>query len=130
MCEDRRRKKEGPTGDAMSKTFQFGDGNSPNGAHLDARRSRPLNQVREGQSATWTRADLYSAVLTYCKTHTKEEATDIFYHCCRAKHPDDVPNYAFGTVIGMMVQEMTDRPHESEVAHRPPVLRLPRKDNA
>jgi hypothetical protein len=106
----------------MSKTFKFGDGSAPNGAHLDVRGHRP--------SAVWTRGDLNYAVQAYCRNHTAEQATEIFYHACRVTHPDHVPDYAFGAVIGLLVVEITDRQYETEVAHRP-TLRLPmRKDIA
>jgi hypothetical protein len=49
---------------------------------------------------------------------------EILYHCARVTHPDHVPSHAFGAIIGMIAQEITDRPHEDEVAHRP-TLRLP-----
>ena len=108
----------------MSKTFKFGDGNAPNGARWDIRRGshRP--------PAVWTRADLNYTFAAYCRTHTADQASEIFYHCARVTHPDHVPNYAFGAVISMMAQELADRPDEAEVEHRP-TLRLPvKKDNA
>ncbi len=100
----------------MSKTFKFADGHCASGARWDVRRG--------GRPAVWTRSDLNYAVSAYCRNHTAEQAAEIFYHCCRVKHPDHVPSYAFGTVIAMMVSEMSDRPNEDEVAHRP-TLRLP-----
>lgn len=100
----------------MSKTFQFSDGQSANGAWLDVRPG--------GRPAIWNRNDLNYAVVAYCKTHSPDQLVEILHHCARVTHPDHVPSYAFGAIIGMIAQELADRPSEAEVAHRPP-LRLP-----
>lgn len=101
---------------AMGKTFKFSDGQGASGQRFDVKRG--------GRPAIWTRTDLNYAVVAYCRNHSPEQLVEILYHCARVTHPDHVPNYAFGAVMGMIAQELTDRPHEDEVAHRP-TLRLP-----
>ena len=98
----------------MSKTFKFSD--SLGGHRFDARRG--------GRASIWSRTDLNYAVVAYCRNHSPDQLVEILYHCARVTHPDHVPSHAFGAIIGMIVQEITDRPHEDEVAHRP-TLRLP-----
>lgn len=100
----------------MSKTFKFSDGLAASGDRLDA--------MRGGRPAIWKRTDLNYAVVAYCRNHSAQQLVEILYHCARVTHPDDVPMYAFGSVMGMIAQEITDRPYEDEVAHRP-TLRLP-----
>ena len=100
----------------MSKTFKFSDGLAASGDRLDVRRGR--------RPAIWSRDDLNYAAVAYCRNHTPQQLVEILYHCARVTHPNHVPSYAFGAVIGMIAQEITDRPSEAEVAHRPP-LRLP-----
>ena len=103
---------------AMSKTFKFSDGLAASGDRLDVRRGR--------RPAVWSREDLNYAVVAYCKNHSPQQLVEILYHCARVTHPNHVPSYAFGAVIGMIAQEITDRPYEDEVAHRPSLrLRLP-----
>jgi hypothetical protein len=100
----------------MSKTFKFSDGLAAGGQHLDVKRG--------GRLAVWTRTDLNYAVVAYCRNHSPQDLVEILYACARVTHPDHVPSYAFGAIMGMIAQEITDRPHEEEVAHRP-ILRLP-----
>ncbi len=102
-------------GAAMNKPFTFGDGQAAGGAKLDARLGK--------RPAIWTRDDLNYAVRAYCKTHTQQQAVEIFYHCCRVMRPGMVPSYAFGAVIGMMAQELTGRPWAAEASHTPPTRR-------
>ena len=103
----------------MSKTFKFSDGLAASGDRLDARRGR--------RPAIWNRADLVYAITAYCRNHSPQQLVEILYHCARVTHPDHVPTYAFGAIIGMIAQELADRPHEDEVAHRPSLrLRLAR----
>lgn len=102
----------------MSKTFKFGDGHSAKGSRWDVRRN--------GRQSIWTREDLYYAVQAFCKTHTPQEAVEIFYQCARVKRPEDVPTYAFGAVIGMLARLLSDRLFEFEIEHRS-VLKLPAK---
>lgn len=102
----------------MSKTFKFSDGHAACGQRFDVRRG--------GRPAVWTRAELNYAVVAYCRNHSPQQLVEILYHCARVTHPDHVPSYAFGAVMSMIAQEITERPYEEEVAHRPSLrLRLP-----
>ena len=105
----------------MSKTFKFSDGQGASGQRFDVKRG--------GRQAIWNRTDLNYAVVAYCRNHSPEQLVEILYHCARVTHPDHVPNYAFGAVMGMIAQELTERPYEDEVAHRP-TLRLPPRHSA
>jgi hypothetical protein len=100
----------------MSNTFKFSDGHSASGQPFDVRRG--------GRPAVWNRNDLNYAIKAYCRNHSPQQLVEILYHCARVIHPTLVPSYAFGAIIGMVAQELTERPYEYEVAHRPQ-LRLP-----
>ena len=103
----------------MIKIFEFSDGG----------RAERFDTAT-GRVATWTREDLDYSILAFCKSHTKEEAQKIFYHCCKVTHPSQIPVYAYGTIIAMIAQIVTQRPDKGAHDERP-VLRLPqRKDDA
>jgi hypothetical protein len=117
--------KHNPVGEVMSKTFKFGDGNAPGGARLDIRRDMRAHL----RPVVWSRNDLNNAIQAYCRNHTASQASEIFYHVCRVTHPDRIPSYAFGAVIGLLATEMSYRPDEALIEHRPP-LRLPPRTSA
>lgn len=101
----------------MIKTFKFSDGLAASKHRLDVKRG--------GRPAIWSRTDLNYAVVAYCRNHSPQQLVEILYHCARVTHPGHVPSYAFGAVMSMIARELTDRPYEDEVAHRPTLRLLP-----
>ena len=100
---------------AMSTTFEFADG---------GRAERYDTRTRS--VSTWTRPDLDYAILAFCKTHTPQRASEIFYRVCGKTLPSQIPPYAYGTVIAALAKEITGRPFRGELN-----LRLPsNKDDA
>ena len=86
----------------MSKTFEFDDG-TPVGrdARYDAR--------SEGPGHGWDRNDFVWAINAYSKAKGPRQAASIIQQICGMADPTLVPSYAFGRIIGVMVQQLTGR---------------------
>ena len=82
----------------MSKTFEFDDG-----------QSRNRYDTRWGRVSQWTRQEFVYAYNAYSKAKGPRQAASIIQQMCGMADPTLVPSYAFGAIIGVMVQQLTDR---------------------
>ena len=104
----------------MSKVFEFDDGQAQNaGTKYDTRPGR--------KASGWTRAEFLQSLLVYKQTQGVLKTQRLLETVCGHSDPTRVPAYAFGVVMGLMTQGLTDRRemrYAADYYTRPATLRL------